>query len=220
MRRLLESPENADKSISGYLATSAIRIGDFDRLKEILNITLNNNSNPGASIAPSFRRLLHVAAEVGTLEMCTFLVNEAGFSASNFEEATVDSTSNGGVSAGCKETPLHCAARGNKAENLALLHEQAGGDLNVCEDSNSVMPLHVAVAANSLEVVTYLLSKGAITMSSVKFSSTPLHVAAEFNSVRCAEALLASNVLVDALRGERQRETPLHLASSQVNIKY
>ena len=46
------------------------------------------------------------------------------------------------------------------------------------------------------------------------FSNTALHVAAENNFVECAELLLEAGALVDALRGESERETALHLAAN------
>ncbi len=222
MRSILESPDNIDNSVSGYLGMSAIRKGDVILLKEIIDLTTNNSLNPKEANtvtsevkAPSFRKLLHVAAEFGSEEMCRYLVAEAGFSASNFEAVSEAPWS----SSGATETPVHSAARGNNVANMTYLANEAGGDFNACSDtSHAWTPLHAAVAAKSLEAVYYLLTAGAKTMSPVKFSSTPLHVASEHNVVECAEALLQNNVLVDALRDERKRETPLHLAASQVKF--
>ena len=46
-----------------------------------------------------------------------------------------------------------------------------------------------------------------------KFSATPLHVAAELNHYSCAKLLLDQEVLVDALKCSKKKETALHLAA-------
>lgn len=187
-----------DLASMGVAALSAVQHSNLEVLMCILDLA-DDEEKRHTLYEDSL--LLHVAAELGNTETCGLLLNR-GFSATQFN---LDLT----------ETPMHCAARGGHIDTLELLHTQGGGDLNATCDSAQWSVLHAAVKANQSVVVKYLLDRKVSNVNRVKFTSTPLHVAAENNFADCAELLLRDNVLVDALRGEKERETPLHLAAAQ-----
>jgi ankyrin repeat protein len=176
------------------LAKAAIRSGNSELLLHTLRGLDLNTFNQHS-------QLLHEAAQRGEEEICKLLITEFRLSANTLDEES-------------SETPVHCAAAGGHLSILRFLHTTAGGDLNATGGQSPWTPLHAAVSANQVETVAYLLENKAHS-APVSFSSSPLHLASENNQTECVATLLAHNVLVDPLRGQRERETPLHLASAQ-----
>lgn len=109
---------------------------------------------------------------------------------------------------------MHAAAKAGNKSMLEIMQKQYGGNVNLGIEKEFRSVLHAAVKGNSPETVQYLLQNGAINTSKNKFSSTALHHAAEHNFVECARILIEDGALIDALKGENERETALHIAAS------
>ncbi|ONM01855.1 ankyrin repeat family protein [Zea mays] len=106
------------------------------------------------------RNALHLAAEMGRLEVCRFLVEESGFE----------------VNFACAEggSPVHCAAAGGSESVLGYLLDH-GGD-PVMPDSMGSTPLHDAAEEGHCAAVRMLLSKG-VDVDPHGCRGTPLHLA-------------------------------------------
>ena len=154
--------------------------------------------------------LLFVAVEFNSLECCRLLLKH-GLSPNTWRNDDAPTTND--------VTPLHFAARLGHLNCLEILHREGNGNLNVGADEASkegeeLSLLHTAVKYDQVDVVEYLLKNKANKMGGKKtFSATPLHVAAELNHHKCANLLLDEEVLVDALKCKKKKETALHLAA-------
>lgn len=113
-----------------------------------------------------------------------------------------------------KPTPLHVAAAYGRPELLPLLES---ADVSVA-DRYGRTPLHVAALGDHVEIVRWLLGKGANVNARDRQKETPLHQAAHRLQLRSAEVLLDAGAEVNAVN--RRKETALHvMASSGANKK-
>ena len=111
----------------------------------------------------------------------------------------------GGDGMGQKDDVWSLSRRGD-AEGVDKLVER-GVDLDVADPVFGQSPLAWAVIGDQPAMVLYLIEAGADPSARFKEGSTPLHTAAFFGRVRCADALLAHDVDVDALNDKY--DTPL-----------
>jgi len=79
-----------------------------------------------------------------------------------------------------------------------------------------VTPLRLAVSHGHIDIVKYLLEKGANINSRDPMGSTPLHVACLLNHTRLVSLLLSHGALPDALTEDDW--APLHIACQQGNL--
>jgi FOG: Ankyrin repeat len=114
-----------------------------------------------------------------------------------------------------ERTPLHYAAdEGRLAVVATLLKHGAYID---ARDVYGMTPLYLAVRNTHVDVVYYLLRKGADpNVQDGKWRMTPLHVAAYFGEVVVVKLLLRYGANPNAKDGEGK--TPLHYAIEERNI--
>ena len=193
IREKVEAIHHGDDAIQiSSLVKGALRSGRLDLAKASLaklEVSKHNHY-----------KLLHCAASCNEKEFCQMLIHDFGLSVSAFVN---------------KESPVHVAAKNGHVSLLAYFLDEADGDLNGSDDKqNPWTPMHSAVTGNALSSVNYLLRKKA-DLALKSFSSTPLHIAAEHNRADCIQSILESgSAMVDQVRGQIQRETPLHIASA------
>eukprot|EP00095_Tigriopus_kingsejongensis_P001890 maker-scaffold287_size221780-snap-gene-0.24 protein:Tk01890 transcript:maker-scaffold287_size221780-snap-gene-0.24-mRNA-1 annotation:"transient receptor potential channel pyrexia" len=209
-----------DEAACGCAALVAIKEDKEEMLAEILDIFDNNQDEQDGGgesefplqrqIRPKLQRqasegngLLHIAVQKKAYK-CIDIMLQRGFSPNYWNNSN-------------RYTPLHYAAINGDLRALHQLTRESAlevGNLTVGEDRDGQSILHAAVRANQVEVVKYLLERKANKTGKGKFTETPLHTAAEHNYDECARILLNEGVLVDALRGESQRDTALHIAAA------
>ena len=113
-----------------------------------------------------------------------------------------------------KCTAVHAVAvtTSQSAEILQLLVDY-GGNINNGVDRSGDSVLHHAVKENNVNMVKYLLDNKVETVVRT-FHETALHTAAENDFHVIAEMLLKDNRgCVDSLRGDKVRETALHIVA-------
>ncbi|KAJ6662578.1 hypothetical protein lerEdw1_011715 [Lerista edwardsae] len=98
-------------------------------------------------------------------------------------------------------------AIGNISDLKKILKES---DVNAVNSSNESL-LHIAAALGHMEVIDYLISKGAKLDIKDKKGRTPLHRAAEKGHVNAVKVLLQAGASMYNL--DQEGKTPLHLAS-------
>ncbi|EQC25271.1 TKL protein kinase [Saprolegnia diclina VS20] len=130
---------------------------------------------------------------------------------------------------GLWQTPEQTKARETKAKEEALLYAARGGNLaavisslndrvNIeCYDSNGWTPLHKAAMCDRLEIVRFLLEKGANIEAKSTYLDTPLHYASYNNHVEIVRLLLAYGANVNATT--KWNQTPLMLAQEQGHVQ-
>lgn len=118
------------------------------------------------------RNALHLAAEMGRLEVCRFLVEESGFEV-NFACAEGAAAAIAGILrlGGGRTVPSTIRQR-SVTEILPLYYCVIGGS-----------PVHCAAAGGSESVLGYLLDHGGDPVMPDSMGSTPLHDAAEEGAV-------------------------------------
>ena len=86
---------------------------------------------------------------------------------------------------------LHAAAEGGNSSIMrSILSYDI--DINSKDDESSATPLIIAVMHNHVEVVKYLLQKGAdISLTTESNKSNALHIASQYGSVEAIEMLLS-----------------------------
>lgn len=116
-------------------------------------------------------------------------------------------------------TPLHRAATEGNLEIVKMLLEAfeeredwSSAPLMIADvDHDQSTALHLAVESGHLNVVSYLISKGADVNIPRQNYVYPLHLAATTGDVEIVKIILPSNERIDCLNGNG--ETPLHRAA-------
>ncbi len=100
------------------------------------------------------------------------------------------------------DTPLHTACYGDgKAQQRPAIAElliKAGADVNACESTKGMTPLHYATDRGFVALAKYLIEKGAALNAKDKDGQTPLRKAR-------SNAAVASAALKDVSNAERER---------------
>ena len=107
---------------------------------------------------------------------------------------------------------LHAAAEGGNTSIVrSMLSCNIG--INSRDDDSSATPLIIAARQNHVEVVKYLLQKGAnIFLTAGPNKKNALHIASQYGSVEAIEMLLSYNLSPDSRDGEGN--TPLACAAA------
>jgi len=108
-----------------------------------------------------------------------------------------------------RDTDLHKAAYKGNANAVREFIDSGEIDVNEAGAANRTA-LHRAVAANSVEVVSLLIEKGARVDVTDKSGRTPLHWAAVVDATRCANVLVSNGADINAVSSTGS--TPLHMA--------
>jgi len=108
------------------------------------------------------------------------------------------------------EKALLCKVRDKKCrmEIIRWLVHQ-GVDVNAKDwRNNEQTPIHLALAANNIEVAKYLFSQGGNVHAKNKLCVTPLHLAANIGNLEIVEYLVSQNVDINVR--DINDDTPLH----------
>ena len=201
IQSLIREKATDKKTISELIAIRSIEKHNTNILDFILNDGLDSSIH---------NNLLYVCIEFKSIECCRLLLQH---------QASPNTWRNDPTPTAYDVTPLHLASRLGHLSCLEVLHKEGNGNLNVgidetSKDGEELSLLHTSVKYNNANVVEYLLRNKANKMGGKKkFSASPLHVAAELNHYECAKLLLDEEVLVDALKCSKRKETALHLAA-------
>eukprot|EP00996_Jenningsia_fusiforme_P000940 NODE_1857_length_1378_cov_75.558315_g1680_i0.p1 GENE.NODE_1857_length_1378_cov_75.558315_g1680_i0~~NODE_1857_length_1378_cov_75.558315_g1680_i0.p1 ORF type:complete len:421 (+),score=87.62 NODE_1857_length_1378_cov_75.558315_g1680_i0:59-1264(+) len=134
---------------------------------------------------------LHHAAASGDLRSIEFFLESGASISSKATEA-------GSV--------LHWAAQSGQVECVALFLDEQGMDVDL-PDANKGTALHTAVATDSLDLVVFLLERGADPNAVAQGGCTPLHLATEIsNKVEVVRALVTFGATISH---DEAGETPL-----------
>ena len=103
--------------------------------------------------------------------------------------------------------PLHFAAKSGSVDAVRFLVEDAKLGVNAMDNAGK-LPLSYAVLGNHIEVVEYLLSKGAEVNGQ---GMTPLMIAGSWGHVELIELLVARGAKPDLQTGDLENMTALHI---------
>ncbi|GFS56364.1 hypothetical protein NPIL_568051 [Nephila pilipes] len=176
-----------------------IHIAAMGGSQEIIEFLLSN----GASVDDTNKNgetPLHYAASEGRLEIVKFLIDKG---------ANINAKD---IVTGKK--PIHSAAKSghkNVIEFFLISRKINVDDTDDC----SATPLQYAIVGNQLEIVKFLVNRGANIHNIIKDGTDekPIHVAAMKCSQEIIEFLLSNGASVDDTN--KNGETPLHYAASE-----
>ena len=104
---------------------------------------------------------------------------------------------------------LHAAAEGG---NISIVKSMLSCGIDSKDDESSVTPLIIAAMKNHVEVMKYLLQKGAdISLTTGSKKGNALHIASQYGSVAAIEMLLSYDLRPDSR--DREGNTPLVYAA-------
>ena len=109
-------------------------------------------------------------------------------------------------------TPLHYACQqGHFQVVKAYESVLEAKDVRDVQNSDLDTPLHLSCRSPSIQIVCYLISKGADINATNKEKLTPLHIAIQLGQVDIAETLLNEKAEVNC--HDKRQYTPLHYAA-------
>jgi len=114
------------------------------------------------------------------------------------------------------EARILWAAQNDNLDLVKTLLEKSPG-LVGARDEDLYTPLHRAAYSNHIQVVRYLLEKGADPLATTDTGWTPLHSAAKWNNTDIVEVLL--NVGTPVNTGSEGGLTALHVAAMSANCR-
>ncbi|QMU27278.1 ankyrin repeat domain-containing protein [Adhaeribacter radiodurans] len=183
----------------------AVKNGDIAKVQSLLKAdpdliyAKTDNQIPLVLLATYQRnpRLLEVILsnsnyELDIFEAAALGVNERVQELLNNQADLINSTSPDGFS------PLGLASFFGHADTVKLLIEKGANVNQASKNDWQVQPLHSAVAARSLEIVTYLLENGAEVNTQQQHGFTPLHAAAQNGDADMIKLLLEHKADINA----------------------
>ena len=224
-----------------YLSTAAVEHGDSAlRFLGDMHSFVDSNTQPiplpatetydmkgGVSVETRGWNPLHSAAEGGneviieTLLSSGLDIDSRGndgttplmVAAAKGEEKTVDLLLSKGADPHLKNfigrNLLHAAAEGG---NISIVKSMLSCGIDSKDDESSVTPLIIAAMKNHVEVMKYLLQKGAdISLTTGSKKGNALHIASQYGSVAAIEMLLSYDLRPDSR--DREGNTPLVYAA-------
>ena len=135
---------------------------------------------------------------------------------SSFASPSSSSSSSSLFYSASGSTPAHLAAAAGHASALRYLADAMFADLHARDDEGAT-PLHVASARGEVDVVEFLLSRGASADAADHQGCTPLHLAAEQNRARVARRLVADGGANVSARNA-QGNMAVHLAAAMGHL--
>lgn len=114
------------------------------------------------------------------------------------------------------EARILWAAQHNELELVKTMLEKAPG-LVGARDEDLYTPMHRAAYSNHIQVVRYLLEKGADPLATTDTGWTPMHSAAKWNNCEIVELLLNTGTPVNT--GSEGGLTALHVAAMSANCR-
>lgn len=226
---------------SGYSLISAIRLGEIERVREIINSV--GLSNPPSW--PYWYILLRDTIKKNKVEIAKLLLSKdiivsykcpkqqwsfspLHFAIENGNEELVKLLLEKGVNIITEnrfgDTPLHTAVKHGKSKISEMLLEKKA-PINV-RNNSYLTPLHIASKEGHLNIVEQLLNKGADVNIIGMNDETPIHLAIDNGHTAIVKQLLNHSADVNAvytyitdpdLEIFTSGFTPLHLACEQGN---
>ncbi len=171
----------------------AIRLGQVDNVKEILDSTLSD-------LKPiKLHNLLHLAVSCGQLQVAKTLINDYCCPV-NCENKT-------------KETPLHIACSCGHLDIVKLLILEHKADIYARDDEYDDAPLNKAAFNGYTNIVKFLIDKCGCSPDIQGYKGrTILHQACDGGHVELAETLIIDYNL-DPMCVDDNGNTPLHIAA-------
>ncbi|RXG55009.1 putative ankyrin repeat protein [Armadillidium vulgare] len=139
------------------------------------------------------------AAEDGNLEAVKFLVENKGTDDKIY----------------CSKSLMHCAVQGNNLEVVKFLVEEKGVSFN-SSNLRGVLPIHYASERSNLDIVKFLVEKGADFNSIDNTRRTSVHYAAKQSNSSIVEFFVERGA--DFMARDDDLETPLHYAAEGGNL--
>ena len=166
---------------------------------KILELAVENGADVNA-VNSGDQRPIHIAAQVGSIEIIEFLVKRgADFNATDYWSCN---------------TILHSAAEYNETTELVEYLAESGFDLMV-KNKQKMTPLMIAVERRNTLVAEYLIKNMEYIDDANDNGRTALHLCAENGSPYILRALLLKGANVNAKTSTGK--TPLHLVKSCYN---
>ncbi|KKQ49827.1 MAG: hypothetical protein US69_C0002G0102 [candidate division TM6 bacterium GW2011_GWF2_38_10] len=163
--------------------------GDITTVKKLINQGANVNSKDNKNATP-----MHYAAHKNHTEIIALLAKHG---------AQIDSVDDKNFN------PLCVAARYGNTESVELLYN-LGADINTPTTQKKFTPLHLAVKANSLKTMTFLIEKGALVNAVSTSGISPLHMAALYGYQDICQKLLQHGAI--RFLTNTQGDTPFTIA--------
>ena len=170
----------------------AVHNGNITAVKKLINQGANVNCKDNKNATP-----MHYAAHKNHTEIIALLAKHS---------ARIDSVDDKNFN------PLCVAARYGNTESVELLYN-LGADINTPPTQKKFTPLHLAVKANSLKTVAFLIEKGALVNAVSTSGISPLHMAALYGYQDICQKLLqhgANRTLTNS-----QGDTPFTIATKK-----
>ena len=192
---------NANTNAKDFTGLSPVHYAIKNNHIDVAKIMLEQEANVDINETMGGYTSLHIAAEIGYLELVNFLVkNEANVNARNDKEGI----------------PLHTAALNGHLEVVQALILK-GADVN-SRTIDGCTSLHYAIENGHGKIANILLKHGAnVNAVDKTYKNTPLHYATIFGHEEIVEALLKSkaNANIATVEGI----TPLHFAVQNGHLK-
>ena len=104
-------------------------------------------------------------------------------------------------------SPIHFAVLSKNISMIHLILSEAKEELEATTLDTKSTPLHIATSNNALDVVAYLLHRGANVNAVNDVLISPLHLSMSLNSPECAKYLLAfgANPCLEDNQGRKPR---------------
>ncbi|KAL7163493.1 hypothetical protein ACSBR2_039576 [Camellia fascicularis] len=177
---------------------SAVRSGDLESLKRLIEDEGSDHSSLMALQNDSGETALYIAAENNFQEMFSYLLKFC-----DLQIAMIRSKSD--------FHPFHVAA---KRGHLGIVKELLGMWPELCRvcDSSNTSPLYSAAVQDHLDVVNAILDADASSMRIVrKNGKTALHTAARYGLLQIVEALISRDPGILSVK-DKKGQTALHMA--------
>jgi ankyrin repeat protein len=121
-------------------------------------------------------------------------------------------------------TPFHLACRGGHLEIAQELHNDSDKpeELVTEKDTEGATALHLACQKDqpgNVDVVKFLLSKGAVVLAKNNDGTTPVHTAAEHGCVEVMKSIFEYDEYININVGDRYKQTPLHFAAEHGKVE-
>ncbi|KAL3081258.1 hypothetical protein niasHS_012362 [Heterodera schachtii] len=180
---------------------------------KLVEIMLNNGQNPNEHVTFMCDEIkqtispLHFAAQMGNLELCKLLVAKGA-------KVNQRSKDKRGI------VPLHIACARGHLTIVKFFLERGGADIEVA-DSDGDTALIYALLENKLDIVHYLIARGARADRTNKMGVSPLHIVVKMGDFALCKFFVENGVNVNqkTTNDTGHQLTPLHLACADGHLQ-